>query len=70
DKNLELLNKNNAFFRDIMFRALDEEFEKTSATEDEKLSRDELEKRLRTILANYFEEDAVKGLVFTKFDPV
>jgi flagellar basal body-associated protein FliL len=71
DSNLELLNKNNAFFRDILFKTLNYEFEKTSGDKEVKLEREKLEKSLRGVLANYFkEEDAVKGVVFTKFDPV
>ena len=71
DKNSELLNKNNAFFRGVFFKALDEEFRKISKKEKDEISRDELEKEMIKTLEVYFEEpDAVKGLVFTRFAPV
>ncbi|MCB9481297.1 MAG: hypothetical protein H6680_05695 [Desulfobacteraceae bacterium] len=71
ENNLVVFNKNNVFFRDVLFKTLDEEFKKISGKDDEKLERDQLESLLLKTLSNYFQEnDVVKGLVFTRFEPV
>ena len=71
ENNLEVLNKNNVFFRDVMFKAIDEEFKRVSAKEGNDFERSELEAILFKTLSSYFKEnDAVKGLVFTRFEPV